>query len=92
MNKNRCCNCMKNINLEYLISCNTCANSLCEDCFRIIIDVNDEYFVNRFKENEPDIYEQELEEIKEYWNEYYNMLYDDKEDNCIDNSNITNYL
>ena len=24
MNKNRCCNCMKNINLEYLISCNTC--------------------------------------------------------------------
>lgn len=98
MNKNRCCNCMKNINLEYLISCTTCANSLCEDCFRIINDINSEYFVNRFKNNEQDIYEQELEEIKEYWNKYYDMVYDDKEDNCIENffcinnSNITNYL
>jgi len=81
-----CSNCNKNVNIiEGLISCKTCSNSLCEDCFRIIIDINDEYFVNRFKENEPDIYEQELEEINEYWIKYYNFLYNDKEDNSIYN-------
>ena len=98
MNKNRCCNCMKSI-YQDLISCNTCANGLCEDCFEIINSINAEYFVNRFKSDKPEIYEQELEEIKEYWNKYYNMLYDDKEDNdinnfffCIKYSNIYDYL
>lgn len=97
MDKNTCCNCMKSI-YQDLISCNTCANGLCEDCFEIINSINAEYFVNRFKSDKPEIYEQELEEIKEYWNKYYNMLYDDKEDNdinnffCINYSNIYDYL